>query len=922
MVAGLQDINGVNVLGPQPGPQQAFLESSADIAIYGGAAGGGKMLSIDTPIPTPRGFVPMGEVRPGDTVFGLHGQAEIVLAESEVLTVPAWRLLFEDGSTVIAHDDHLWLTYTAADLSALTRRDPTWRAARRAQRPSKVGGRKSGVFTAAIRARNAQAPTPSLDPPTGSVRTTAEIVATLRTARGRANHAIPVADAIVLTTQDLPLDPYVLGCWLGDGSATAGAITSMDQEIVDAVVAAGFPITSVQRKQDNRASTYHFRTLRPILRALGVWGAKHIPHAYLWASADQRLALLAGLLDTDGTIDKSGGVDFVNTNRALTEGVAHLARSLGYKAAVREGRARLKGVDCGPAWRVTFTATGRVFRLSRKAALLPTTSRRTTRFRYIVGAERTDPLPMKCIQITGPEHLYLAGESFIPTHNSYALLLEPLHYVDKPGFTAVFFRTLRPELTNPGGLWPASRGLYSHIPGAHPRNTVLDWTFPGGAVIKFASLQYDDAVYSWKGSEICFLAFDELTGFSETAFWYMLSRNRSSCGVQPYVRATTNPDADSWVADLIAWWIDQDTGFPIKERSGVLRYFFRVGDRMIWGDTPQEVKELTAPLVPPPDDENDPLADRSDPYRHILVKSFTFIPAMLSDNPALTSKDPAYRSNLMSLPLVERERLLSGNWKVRAGAGKVFKREWWQPYTPADFWDESDPSTTGFDTVIQSWDTAYSEKETNAFSVCATWGALGNNYYLMDLQRGHWDFPTLLEEAETLAKKWKPNAVLIENKASGPSLIQSLHRRTKAPVITINIRPNDDKVKRAHNVSPLVESGHVFLPVGSVFVSAFIEEHAGFPDVKFRDQVDTTSMALTRLSGGRLGVAEYTTDDVPTGAGAAIGEDALPITPSHRLPKVSEAEIKEHDLNQYLQHAPPTPVAPLDALDFSAATLG
>lgn len=69
----------------------------------------------------------------------------------------------------------------------------------------------------------------------------------------------------------------------------------------------------------------------------------------------------------------------------------------------------------------------------------------------------------------------------------------------------------------------------------------------------------------------------------------MMSRNRSTCGVRPYIRATCNPDADSWVAELIAWWIDQDTGYPIPERSGRIRYFIRYDDKMIWGDTRQEL---------------------------------------------------------------------------------------------------------------------------------------------------------------------------------------------------------------------------------------------------------------------------------------------------------------------------------------------
>ena len=130
----------------------------------------------------------------------------------------------------------------------------------------------------------------------------------------------------------------------------------------------------------------------------------------------------------------------------------------------------------------------------------------------------------------------------------------------------------------------------------------------------------------------------------------MLSRNRSTCGVRPYVRATTNPDADSWVAQLIAWWIDPDSGYPIPERSGVVRWFARVADVVQWGESPQALQREHG--VAPED-----------------CKSLTFIAASVFDNQVLLKSDPGYLANLKAMALVERERLLGGNWKIRpAGA--------------------------------------------------------------------------------------------------------------------------------------------------------------------------------------------------------------------------------------------------------------
>jgi predicted phage terminase large subunit-like protein len=156
-----------------------------------------------------------------------------------------------------------------------------------------------------------------------------------------------------------------------------------------------------------------------------------------------------------------------------------------------------------------------------------------------------------------------------------------------------------------------------------------------------------------------------LTHFTAHQFFYMVSRNRSTCGVRPYIRATCNPDADSWVADFLAWWIDPESGLPIAERAGVLRYYVRVAEKTIWADRPEELmRHLPQPETLPPSIE---------PPRPISV---TFIPATVFDNPILLRANPDYYAWLLSLPTLERERLLGGNWKIRPAAGMYFKREW------------------------------------------------------------------------------------------------------------------------------------------------------------------------------------------------------------------------------------------------------
>ncbi len=261
-------------------------------------------------------------------------------------------------------------------------------------------------------------------------------------------------------------------------------------------------------------------------------------------------------------------------------------------------------------------------------------------------------------------------------------------------------------ITNEGGLWDEANKMYPLL-DAVPKDTDHSWTFPSGSVVSFAHLQHEKNVLDWQGSQICFLGFDELTHFTEKQFFYMLSRNRSVCGVKPYVRATTNPDAESWVAEFIAWWIDQKEflpngsrnpryGLPIPERSGKLRWFIRVGSELKWGDSPGDLQPYFETI------KNSLPVDIQETARpEDFIKSVTFIASNVYDNKKLLQANPQYLANLLALPLVERERLLGGNWKVKASAGKVFNREWFEVV-------EGLPK---IDLVCSYWDFAATEKE-------------------------------------------------------------------------------------------------------------------------------------------------------------------------------------------------------------------
>lgn len=227
------------------------------------------------------------------------------------------------------------------------------------------------------------------------------------------NHAVPVSGELKLPEVDLAVDPYVLGAWLGDGSSAHGGFTCADQQIIDEILAAGYAVTKWGGRLD-----YGIDGLKPALREIGVLGNKHIPASYLRASSGQRLALLQGLMDTDGYATRQGSCEFTSTNMRLALGVYELVASLGAIPTFRVGRATIAGKDCGEKYRVRFTPSFAAFRLQRKLDRITKTRSARLGWRYIVSCEPVPSVPVRCIQVDSPSHLYLCTDAMIPTHNS------------------------------------------------------------------------------------------------------------------------------------------------------------------------------------------------------------------------------------------------------------------------------------------------------------------------------------------------------------------------------------------------------------------------------------------------------------------------------------------------------------------------
>ena len=410
-----------------------------------------------------------------------------------------------------------------------------------------------------------------------------------------------------------------------------------------------------------------------------------------------------------------------------------------------------------------------------------------------------------------------------------------MRHVDKEKFRGVIFRRTYPQVTNPGGLWDESNKVYPYANGS-ARSQSLSWVFPSGARIKFAHLQHDGDEYNWQGSQICFIGFDELTHFTEPQFWYLLSRSRSLSGVRPYVRATTNPDADSWVADMLDWWIDQDTGYPIRERGGVVRWFVRLENVLHWGDTAADLKAQFGEGVMP--------------------KSFTFVPSSVFDNQVLMSQDPGYLANLQAQTLVERERLLMGNWKVRPEAGKVFDRHWFEPVLTPDLGE----------TEVRFWDFAATERQTAGadpdYTATVKMRRQGNTYtivhaaqrrlappdveaWLLEMARADQDAIRQERSNRRYAVRWEiePGSA---GKRDSYRLVSLL-----AGFDAAGVRPSGDKLTRAKPLAAQARVGNVKI-LKAEWNNEYLTHMHHQPDWPHDDLMDASSGAFTYLADTNL----------------------------------------------------------------------
>lgn len=478
---------------------------------------------------------------------------------------------------------------------------------------------------------------------------------------------------------------------------------------------------------------------------------------------------------------------------------------------------------------------------------------------------------------------------------TFALLLEECRHSANSRFNSVIFRRNNTQITVNGGLWDSAMKLLPLI-GAKPKKTPkLSFIFPSGANVVFDHLErYSDAL-SYQGSQIPLIGFDELTHFEEDVFWYMLSRNRSDSGIPGYLRATTNPDPDSWVRTFIDWWIGED-GLAIPERSGKIRWFVRINGEVNWGNSRMELlryqfigtitavdkthAETSELFVPHKKDNKKKIIVQpgtegtlyvitqtkqffqwyEGTYRELVPpKSVTFICSTLQDNAILMREDPSYMANLMALPLVEQERLLGGNWNIRPAAGMYFPRD------KVTIIDDIPGDVVRW---VRAWDLAGTEDKKNnnpedgpAFTAGVLIGKRKNGKIVIadvinERLNASQVRKLVLNTARADKAAYKSKYRIRMNQDPGQAGVDQKEQYIKMlSGFAVNIeKESGSKEVRAEPLSAQWINGNVEI-LNAPWTAKYLAQMDGFPDRKFKDMADASGTGFLELEKQNTGSA-------------------------------------------------------------------
>lgn len=712
-------------------------------------------------VPTTSGFKRIQDIAPGDFVFGPDGVPRLVTGKSPVNRKPTYTVTTSDGASVVVSEDHLWTVRFRCDVN---------------------GGYKT-LSTKALCERQERV-------------------------FGKNNvPKLPRLSPLQFPHRDLPIDPYVLGVWLGDGGshgASVGCSYADMASMRSQVEACGYETTHNPKFQQ-----FNIIGLHEQLRLNGFLKNKHIPDSYLCASVEQRLALLQGLIDTDGCVTKCGKVTFHNSNERLVDGVLTLIRSFGVKAKKTWRQTSYKGKPSQPSMRVSFKLDGAA-RLPRKAQWCKAVAgnfARTIKIEPTGLVEET-----QCLQVANEDGLFVAGRGMIVTHNTkseFASYLLPAWFLGKYPEKKVIQTAHTAEL---------AVGF-----GRKVRNLVGSKDYQG--VFPGVGLQSDSkAAGRWstsKGGEYFAIGVGgAVTGKGADLLIIDDPHSEQEAMIGQF---------DGSVYDKVFEWYSSGPRQRLQPGGAIVIVMTRWAKR-----------DLTGQII-------DASVKKEGSSEWEVIELPAIMPSGEPLWPEFWSLDELQRLKI-ELPISKWSAQYQQDPTSEEGA--LIKRDWW------NVWEDEKPPPC--EAVIIAMDTAFSKTERSDYSACVTFGVFNHpngvgkpipNLILLDAWKDKLEFPELKATTVQYHKNWQPDMFIVEKKASGAPLIAEL-RNAGVPVQEFTpTRATGDKIVRVNAITDIFASGVVWAPEDQ-FAIDVVEECAAFPSGDHDDYVDAVTMALMRFRQG------------------------------------------------------------------------
>lgn len=713
----------------------------------------GKQQADSTPVYTPNGWTTHGDLKVGDYVYHPNGKAIKVLWTSEK-TNSDWVVTFTNGEQIRTHERHEWTVYNRN---------------KRKFETLETQEMKDDCFK-----------------------------------NSRCKYLLQNIKALENAEKELPIDPYTLGVWLGDGSSSKPCVTydKKDYAMIQKVVDNGYPISTTCIHKDTNVPTTYFSGTRHNpgrmtreLTTTGLMNNKHIPDIYLQSSIEQRLQLLAGLIDSDGHCDNKSRIRYSTTNIQIRDGVYNLALSLGFRPYILESEPTLSTSD--------IQGTKSVYQVGFNPTMnLPTQLERKTPSRFVkqrrIGIVSVEYIPNgeqgHCIQVDSNDGLYLTGSTLLPTHNSMTV----------------------------------TETFPSYFLMKNPTKRVIASAYSEGLARKFGRLNRNK--------------FEE---FSNDLFNLNLS-------------ADNNSTTDWGLADYNGGMIATGIGGSITGQGA---------DLMVIDDPIKNAKEAQSKTIRENiwDEWESTLSTRLHDGASVIVimtrwHQDDFIGRLLEQSPynwkrlrlpAIAEDEDDLLNREVGEPLcrelgfdeewadLKKREVGSRTWaslyqqRPSPAQGTIFKREWVQYY---------DKVPLRYDDMLMSWDFTFKDSESSDYAVGQVWIKKGADFYLIDQVRAKMDFTQSVRAVESMKNKHpKCRKILIEDKANGPAIITTLKQKVSG---IIPITPKDSKVARAYAVTPFFEAGNVFVGKKVPSVEDFIDELTMFDNAVHDDTVDAMTQAL------------------------------------------------------------------------------